>query len=242
MNRVSLWYLDSSELSFVAVARLESLLSPVELVRLAGFRNEGRRREFGIGRGFARELLGQALGCDPKDLAFEYGPHGKPRLIGEDPEGPGYNLSHSEGLIVVALCDRGEVGVDVLRSEQVVRDHILLTRRYFSEAEATWVLDPESGEGRRRFLSLFTQKEAVLKLSGEGLARSLDRVPAFCQTADFQRPRAFLQGLEPGLGSGYISASTSLDVTEWSVLPSGISASILQKDPGIPFHGEGRGP
>jgi 4'-phosphopantetheinyl transferase len=228
VNEGRIWWLDSAELSSAAEASLAGLLSPDELARQAGFRHESRRREFGIGRALARKMLGQALGCDPKALVFESGHRGKPQLVGQSLDIPGFNIAHSEGLIVVALCDRGDIGVDVLRSEQVVRDHRVLTKRYFSEPEATWVLGPESEKGRQRFLSLFTQKEARLKLSGEGLARPLNEVPVLLQTSDFQHPRALLQGLDPDLGTGFLSAATSHDVTGWRVLPIGISEGLLK--------------
>lgn len=228
MNEARIWWLDSAELSSAAEASLASLLSPDERSRQAGFHHESRRREFGIGRALARKMLGQALGCDPKALKFEYGHRGKPRVAGEDLDAPGFNLAHSEGLIVMALCDRGDIGVDVLRYEHAVRDHRLLTKRYFTDAEARWVLDPESENGRQRFLSLFAQKEATLKLSGEGLAHPLNEVPVLLQTSDFQQPRALLQGLDPDLGSGFLSASTSLDVTLWTVIPYGISEDPLK--------------
>lgn len=58
-----------------------------------------------------RRVLGEYLEEAPAAVRFETGEHGKPRLAGG---GPQFNLSHSEGMALVAVAER-EVGVDLER-------------------------------------------------------------------------------------------------------------------------------
>ena len=64
----------------------------------------------GDSRPVLRRVLARYLGREPEQAELEHGEHGKPRLRG--PHGPEFNLSHSKGLVLVAVADRA-VGVDV---------------------------------------------------------------------------------------------------------------------------------
>lgn len=72
-----------------------------------------------------------------------------------------FSLSHSGDVIVLAM-GKTEVGVDI---EQVKpRDYLSIANRHFSAAEVAQINSLED------FLSLWTKKEAYLKLTGEGLS------------------------------------------------------------------------
>src|SRR4051812_16475273 len=74
--RVSLTASDQSVQAFAET------LSADERQRADSFRFEKLRRRFIIGRGVLRALLGQYLGRAPGNLAFDYGPNGKPSIVG----------------------------------------------------------------------------------------------------------------------------------------------------------------
>ena len=57
-----------------------------------------------------RQLLGTYLGQDPAGLDFRRDAHGKPRLAGGELE---FNLSHSGSALMLAVCRRHAVGVDL---------------------------------------------------------------------------------------------------------------------------------
>lgn len=83
-------------------------LPPQEGERAAAFLREEAAKRWVAARWALRQVLGHYVGEDPAGIELEIGEYGKPRLRG----GPRFNLSHSEGIALVAVCDR-EVGVDV---------------------------------------------------------------------------------------------------------------------------------
>ena len=181
---------------------LASTLSDDERVRAARFRLDAHRRHFVAARGFLRRLLARYLAASPADLHFEYGPQGKPSLVGQALR---FNLSHSRGLALYAVTTDRAVGVDVER----LRDDVAvaaLAARFFAPAEQA-LLEACDGEARRRaFFRLWTCKEAYLKATGTGVTRLLREVvvtlaPEVRLTIRGEpsgRPRWSLRELAPG--------------------------------------------
>ena len=103
-------------------------------------------------------------------------PDGKPELVAPDGSHPLYfNLSHSGGLLAVAVDDR-EVGVDIETLSR--RLHPALARRMLSQTEQEALADefgplpqtaPLSEALTKRLLTLWTLKEALTKATGTGL-------------------------------------------------------------------------
>ena len=140
-----------------------------EQARYVGFSAAARRHTWLAGRALMLAALEQALGAaDPAALLT--GSHGGPRYAAADVH---LNLSHSGGLLVVALAPL-PVGVDLERPREraVVRE----AARIFcpEEAQALEVL-PESGR-LESFYTLWTLKEAACKAAGltvwDGLRRA----------------------------------------------------------------------
>ena len=77
-----------------------------------------------------------------------------------------FSLSHSEGLAVVALSDI-PVGVDIELLD-IERDTSRLIDRFFNEEEKA--LLKESSDPSLSFYTIWTKKEALLKISGKGLS------------------------------------------------------------------------
>lgn len=84
-----------------------------------------------------------------------------------------YNLSHSGAYVVCAVADK-EVGIDI-EGKREFRDGII--KRFFSQYEKEWILDSQDTDTKMsRFLRLWTAKEAFAKVTGIGLARSIEKV------------------------------------------------------------------
>ncbi|MEU8893318.1 4'-phosphopantetheinyl transferase superfamily protein [Streptomyces sp. NPDC048442] len=98
-------------------------------------------------------------------LSYETG--GRPRLTGPA-AGLHVSLSHSPGAQAVALSTRGPVGIDVetLRPLPALR----MARRWLGGADADWLAGLPGRERIPAFFCLWTQKEAVGKAHGRGLA------------------------------------------------------------------------
>ena len=87
------------------------------------------------------------------------GPHGKPYLEG----GPHFSISHSHGMVAVAIGDRN-MGLDM---EVIRRFHQLVPQRIMSRREYEWFC--RRGELKRDFFTLWTLKESYYKYLGTGL-------------------------------------------------------------------------
>lgn len=139
-------------------------LDPKECERAADFRDPVQRRRFVTAHVAVREILGMTTGRAPERIAMTRGRYGKPRLI---QAGPPFSLSHSGDVALLAVGADREVGIDV---EQVRPQFPARTfaRRYFPPPEADFV-----GSSTARYATLWTRKEACVKVAGERLVRGL---------------------------------------------------------------------
>jgi 4'-phosphopantetheinyl transferase len=145
------------------VAAMRGLLSDDELERAGRFHFEKDRTAFILARGFLRTMLRRYLSGE---VRFVYGPHGKPAL---DHAGPGFNLSHTGGLVLLGLVLESEIGVDVERIRPI-ENRDAIAERYFSPSEYGQVLSDEV------FFQCWTRKEAYIKAVGGGLSIPLKSI------------------------------------------------------------------
>jgi 4'-phosphopantetheinyl transferase len=156
------------------VARLERLLEPDERQRADRFRFDRHRRQFVVGRGALRTLLGAYLGIRPEDVRFLYGHRGKPFLAPPlDAGGLFFNLSNSHELALVGFLRGVEIGVDV-EHLRPMPDCEKIAERYFSDSEREVLRGIPMPAKEEAFFNCWTRKEAYLKAVGEGLAAPLD--------------------------------------------------------------------
>jgi 4'-phosphopantetheinyl transferase len=146
------------------------LLDGDERRRAASFRFPEDRRRWAAGRTLLRVLAARYLDADPRELRFEYGPSGKPRL----PDAPlRFNLSRSGDAILLAFSSGPEIGADV---ERVVGgyDGEEIAGRFFAPREAATLAALPEGIRSEAFFRCWTAKEAYLKGRGDGLGYPLE--------------------------------------------------------------------
>lgn len=210
-GEVHVWRFDL-EVSDADVERHLCLLSLDEQARANRFVFKKHRDRYIVARGALRRTLGRYLQTDPAALRFSYASHGKPSLSSEcNPLDLRFNLSHSEGVALLALAISCEVGIDV---EQVRADfpYQEIARQCFSAAEYGLLRATEPEFRRAIFFKYWTHKEAFIKATGVGLTYPLNRfevslvagVPIqFLNTAE-QVPNHALHDLSPC--AGYVGA------------------------------------
>lgn len=144
-----------------------ALLDAEERERAARFRFARDRERYILGHGFLREQLARLAGIGPAELRFARGEFGKPALIGH---GLRFNFSDTKDAVLVGAALGQEIGVDV---ETVERDvnHLEVAHHYFTAGEIGELRGDAAS--KRRFLELWTRKEAVLKASGVGIMDDL---------------------------------------------------------------------
>ena len=106
-------------------------------------------------------------------LRFGRNAHGKPWLAPPDGSpAPRFSIAHAPGALLCAVAAGGELGCDVeaaARGSGASAER--LARRYYAPAERAAMEALPAGEPRRRrFLELWTLKEAYVKALGRGIA------------------------------------------------------------------------
>ncbi|MGB3615580.1 MAG: 4'-phosphopantetheinyl transferase superfamily protein [Elainellaceae cyanobacterium] len=149
--------------------RRMDLLSADELARVNRLRTAAACR-FAVARSTLRLILSQYLNCQAETIAFAYGDRGKPclSLPVHRPHHLQFNLSHSRDVAVYALTDQGAIGVDV-EYVRPVPSLTKLARRYFSPQECASLDNLTDQQQRQHFFYLWTQKEAYVKATGDGI-------------------------------------------------------------------------
>lgn len=169
---VDLW-LFSLDADAETAGGLAAYLAPDEEARASRFRHADDVRRYRVARGALRVLVARYLGLRPQSLRFAYGPHGKPGLAaGCGDLALEFNLSHSGDVAFAAFCIGHPVGVDLEPAGRTV-DALALAGRYGSPGEQAMLQALDPGARARRFIELWTCKEAWLKASGLGVTAGL---------------------------------------------------------------------
>ncbi len=156
------------------VRQLASVLSASERSRAERFHFERDRRRFTVGRGVLRVILGRYTGIEPGQVRFRYGLYGKPYLAEElERSVLRFNLAHSHALALYAFACGREIGVDLDRVRPMP-DAEQIAAQFFSARENRALQALPQAQKLEAFFNCWTRKEAYLKASSEGLARSLD--------------------------------------------------------------------
>lgn len=160
-------------------AALLTLLDSSEQERAARYHFDIDRQRFTAARGQLREILAAYLNKPPRSLTFSYNPQGKPSLPEERLR---FNLTHTQGIGLLAVTDGQETGIDVEGINRRV-DSPGIVRRFFAPAEVDALFALPESQRQRAFFDCWTRKEAYIKARGQGLSIPLD---------------SFEVGLEPG--------------------------------------------
>jgi 4'-phosphopantetheinyl transferase len=150
-----------------AVEALASTLTEAEQRWAERLSAGGPRERFVAGRAAVRRLLGERLGVPPGEVPLRSGAGGKPELDTAGAPPLHFSVSHSGTMVLVAIAP-GPVGVD-LEGPRQLRHALEVAARTFARSELELLVRLPSGARPRRFLEIWTAKEAVLKASGEGL-------------------------------------------------------------------------
>jgi 4'-phosphopantetheinyl transferase len=164
-------------------------------MRHARFMFDRDKRDFAAAHGLVRRVLSMHADIAPADWQFDGSPNQKPRVAAHQAGTPplSLSLSHTHGLVACAVARGVDVGIDVELVDRVVDAHEV-ARRFFAPKEIA-MLDgcADAEERSRKFVELWTLKEAYVKAIGRGLVVPLDE---FCFTIDAAGSVGFEAGPE----------------------------------------------
>jgi 4'-phosphopantetheinyl transferase len=147
---------------------LASVLSARELERAGRLRCVQAKRRFTVCRGALRHVLAERLQKRPQLVPIRIGANGKPAVSAS----PAFNLARSHELAVIAVAERGQIGVDIewIRPDRELSG--VIDRLGRGERQSLERL--EGDELIAAFHWCWTAKEAYLKGLGRGLAKPLE--------------------------------------------------------------------
>lgn len=177
------WRIDLEALALAGGGDPEhSPLDAAERERARRFVFDRHRRWYTAARTALRSIVGGYLGLEPAAVPIELEELGRPRLAldglpaalreSHAASAPlDFNLSHTDGLALLAVARGGPLGVDVEQLREM-NDAEALAKRFFAGDEIDRVLGSAGLARQRAFFLCWTRKEAVLKSTGVGLTVS----------------------------------------------------------------------
>ncbi len=184
---IDIWRIDLSSRNDRDAPNIE-LLGADEARKASRFCRQELRARFEHAHVATRIILGLYLGTSPADVKLDHwpcpicgGPHGKPVLSTVHGAAVHFNLTHSGDLALLAVSRGCEVGIDVETAACSSRALEAL-KAAASHPDDLTVGGAEASPAERA-LNTWTAKEAVLKASGVGLAKSPNSFPLGQPTA-----------------------------------------------------------
>lgn len=161
--------------------RLASLLDDAERARVERLRFERDKHAYIAAHALTRVMLSGQVSRPATAWRFTSNSYGKPQVAPEAGLPPlRFNLSHTRGLVAVALTLEHEIGIDV----EVIDPKRLsfdLASRTFAPTEVAILRETPSANLTEVLFEFWTLKEAFIKAVGQGLAVPLQ---AFALTLD----------------------------------------------------------
>jgi 4'-phosphopantetheinyl transferase len=154
--------------------KLERMLDAGERERADRYRFERDRNTYVAAHALLRGMLSRVVAHHPSNWRFATNAHGKPDLVRHAGVPPlRFNISHTRGLVAVALTIENDVGLDVeiLDAGRVSMD---LALRFFAAPEVDYLRRLPAERQQTEFYSLWTLKEAYIKAIGLGFSVPLD--------------------------------------------------------------------
>ena len=134
------------------------------------------RHRYLVTRALVRTVLSRYAPLTPQQWTFANNAHGKPAIANRDPlaQEIAFNVSHTQGLIVLGVCRHAALGVDVenLRTRRALLDAANVV---FSSEEAQAIARLPTALQHERFFQYWTLKEAYLKACGTGMSVPLNQ-------------------------------------------------------------------
>ncbi len=164
---VDVWYIAPAGLGERDLAACDTLLSEEERASVRRFVVEANQRERRAARALVRSVLSRHRDVDPNAWQFRAGRWGKPEI--DPPCGLRFNLAHHPTLVVCAVAEGREIGIDVepLSRHEEIRE---VATKVFAPDELTEMDALDVALRADRAVSLWTLKEAYIKARGMGLS------------------------------------------------------------------------
>ena len=171
---VHIWHFSLDQF-YWCIEKLKKNLSSEEKQRANSFLFKRDRLRYQTIHGLLREILGLYLNIPPISLKFYSGPYGKPYI---DPSlnsiGICFNISLSNGIALVGITLRREIGVDIEEMHKISEVESLVQTQ-FADYEKKKFYSLSNNQKLPFFYSCWVRKEALLKAISAGIGNDLSR-------------------------------------------------------------------
>ncbi|HEY1253267.1 MAG TPA: 4'-phosphopantetheinyl transferase superfamily protein [Terracidiphilus sp.] len=152
------------------------LMTENERDREARYVLERDRRRHRITRALVRTVLSRYAPISPEHWNFTQNEYGRPEVAGSDfpLKLPFFNVSHTAGLIAMAVGPQQSVGIDA-ENFRARRAPLQVTDRFFSLRERVALDSCPPGMRDELFFEYWTLKESYVKACGMGLSIPIHR-------------------------------------------------------------------
>jgi 4'-phosphopantetheinyl transferase len=172
-GEVAIWWMVTDQVGPKDLHRWFQMLDEHERQRSTAFHFEMDRRDFIAAHALLRSMLTCYGNLPVHSWSFLIDANGKPIInpkLGCDELL--FSLSHTRGLVAVAVASRGVIGIDVERMDPAKTDPGV-AEEYFAPTELQMLQGAPPTERTAYFFRLWTLKEAYIKAIGTGLSASL---------------------------------------------------------------------
>ncbi|MGI9296065.1 MAG: 4'-phosphopantetheinyl transferase family protein [Pseudomonadales bacterium] len=170
-EEIHLWFCRPHELELDRsyTQLLQATLDAGELQRMRRFKFERHRQQFCVSHALTRWVLSHYAAVQPEQWQFEKNSHGKPFVSNPAYRDLQFNLSHTEGLQLLAVRRALPVGADVEQRKRRAEGPDI-AERFFSAAEVAELRGVPDSDQKQVFFDYWTLKESYIKACGKGLA------------------------------------------------------------------------
>jgi 4'-phosphopantetheinyl transferase len=172
---VDVWVASASSIDPRDLSRMATVLTAGEDARGARFVRACDRDAFVLTRALIRTCLSRYGPTAPGDWRFVTNAHQCPFVAADQAGTPwlSFNVSHTDGLVALAVTRGHRVGVDVESVARPVLEDV--PERHFAPDEVRDLRALPAAEQPHAFFDYWTLKEAYIKARGLGLALPLDQ-------------------------------------------------------------------
>ena len=175
-HRIDIWLCYENDVDEHLLQLYWPLLTAAEQAKALRFYFAADRKRHVISRALLRAILPTYLGIPHQALSFQTDRFGRPSLDNPEAQARGldFNLSHTAGLVSLAVSSNTVVGVDVENASRQ-QPAMELASRFFSPDEVASLQTFAGDALNLEFYRHWTLKESYLKAYGVGLSLPLDQ-------------------------------------------------------------------
>ena len=176
LGEIHLWLVSYDGIDENLLSAYRELLNPAEKEHELRFHFAKDRRRYLVTRALVRTALSRYVPIHPKEWSFSTNSFGRPEIVNAQAREAylAFNISHTDGLIVLGVTKYRALGVDV-ENIQTREASIDIAKHHFAPQEVAALSATPLDQQQYRFFEYWTFKESYIKARGMGLSLPLDK-------------------------------------------------------------------